>query len=60
MMPLDPEEQGTGKVNADADLRMFFEEREEGVVRVLVTILEDVVEITGGLVSVNDQEQVKR
>ncbi len=38
---------------------MFLDQSEKGIVGILVTFLKNVLEISGGLVSMNDEDKVE-
>src|SRR5208337_2592935 len=57
---LNPQEQRSGIVQARANVWMLFQKREEGQVGVFVALLDNVLEIAGRLVRVDDQDEVKR
>ena len=53
----DPLEEGPAGVQGEAQLGVPLEEREEGLVGVVVRLLEDAVEIADRLMVVNDDNQ---
>jgi hypothetical protein len=46
-------------MEAEVNPRMLFHEREKGIIGIRVTFFENVLEITRGLVGVNDQDEVE-
>ena len=47
-------------MDGQTDFGVVLEKREEGVVAVLVAMFEDIIEISGRLVGMDDQDEVKR
>lgn len=59
MIFLDPQQQRAGIMQRQTDSRVLLYQRKEGIVRILVTLFENVLEITCGLVGVNDEYDLK-
>jgi len=60
MVLFNPQEQRPGVVQPRANARMLFQKREERQVGMFVTLFENVLKIPGGLVRVDNQDEVKR
>jgi hypothetical protein len=60
MVLLDPQQQRAGIMNRGADRGMLFQEIQKLEIGILVAFLKNMLEITGGLMGVNDQNEVKR
>src|SRR5208283_5668568 len=60
MVLFDPQKQGTGIVDARANVWMLFQEQKECQVGVFIALLENVLEIPRRLVRVDNQDEVKR
>jgi hypothetical protein len=59
MILLDPQQQRPGIMQCRSNSRVLLHQRKKGVVGILITLFENVFEITGWLVGVNDQHYVK-
>jgi hypothetical protein len=60
MMLLDPEKQRSGVMKSNANTRMLLEKREEWIVGTLVALFEDLLKISSRLMSVNEENEMKR
>jgi len=59
MMLLDPEEEGAGIVNGEAEGGMAFNEAQKTIVGIAKALFEDGVKISGGLMGVDDEGEVE-
>jgi hypothetical protein len=59
VMLFDPEQERAGEMNGDPNVRMLFEQSEEGFIGFLVAIFHDGVKVSGRLVGMDDEDEVE-
>jgi hypothetical protein len=59
MIFLNPQKEWAGIMESQPNARVFFDQSEEGVIRILIALFEDMLEVARWLVGVNNQDDVE-